>query len=85
MIGVRIIEAQLYSRAHMNDSCISQYGCYILWNSETNSVVNTSCIERPDFEFCLRPGAVLDGLYAECCYDEFHCNQIDYPDPTSKL
>ncbi len=37
-----------------------------------------SCIERPDFEFCLRPGVVLNGLYAECCYSKSGCSVLKY-------
>ncbi len=63
--------------------CVSQYGCYILKDAQTNIVVTALCIQRPDFELCLRPGVVLHGQYAQCCYDRWYCNRI--PDPSSKL
>ncbi len=45
-------------------------------------MLNQTCIDRHDFEFCLvDPYPLLDGLYAVCCYEDY-CNA---PDPSKRV
>ena len=61
------------SPTHQEESCYSMYGCYTLRDYRNRMVLNRTCIDRPDFKFCVEP-VLIDWMYATCCYDGHYCN-----------
>ncbi len=68
-----------FSPAHPNNSCVSQYGCYTLF--ESLQILEQTCIKSSDFRFCVHPDELFDGEHAECCYGHHYCNEYRPPQP----